>query len=59
MTFLPAKPRNRTGVVIRDEFATDADLDSDEGLPDLIKTMNARMGAELAMNGLKGGRNDG
>lgn len=56
-TFMPAKPRKRTGVITRDEFSTDADLDSDDGLPDLIKRMNAKMGAELAMNGLKGERN--
>lgn len=56
-TFMPAKPRKRTGVITRDEFSADADLDSDEGLPDLIKAMNARIGADMALNSLKGERN--
>lgn len=55
--FMPAKIRKRTGVVTRDEFATEAEKDDDMGLPDVIKRMNARMGAEMALSGLKGERN--
>lgn len=59
-SFMAAKPRKRTGVVTRDEFASDSWVeDDDEGLPDVIKAMNTRMGAELAVSGLKGGRKDG
>lgn len=48
------KPKHYGGSITRDEFA--AGEDDDEGLPDVIKKMNARMGAELATAGLKDGK---
>lgn len=54
----PAKPRKpKHYPIVRDEFAAEVDKDDDDGLPNVIKQMNAKMGAELAMSGLKGERN--
>lgn len=52
-TLFPAKREKRKGPIVIDDFATETMHDNDEGLPPIIKQMNARMGAELATSGLK------
>jgi hypothetical protein len=50
----PPKPRKSKGPIVMDEFASEVEHDDDKsGLPPIIAEMNARMGAELAMAGLK------
>jgi len=52
-TLFPRKMPKRKGPIVMDEFSSEVLKDSDEGLPDIIKKMNERMGADLALSGLK------
>jgi len=52
-TLFPAKMRKRNGPIVMDEFANEVDQDSEEGLPPVVRKMNERMGAAMALAGLK------
>jgi len=53
--FPPKRKEGKRGPIVIDEFSGEVEKNEDEerGLPDVIKRMNERMGAELAMSGLK------
>jgi hypothetical protein len=47
------EPREKRGPVVMDEFSADVEKEDDNGLPDVVRRMNERMGVELAMSELK------
>jgi len=52
-TLFPRKMRKSKGPIVMDEFASETAKDSEEGLPEVIRRMNEKMGESLALSGLK------
>jgi len=52
-SLFPAKAPKRNGPIVMDEFAAEVSHDDEDGLPPVVRQMNERMGAALALSGLK------
>ncbi|HBA73465.1 MAG TPA: hypothetical protein DCZ63_15120 [Geobacter sp.] len=49
----PKQIKRGKGPIVIDEFASETKHDNEDGLPPIVKQMNERMGAALAMEGLR------